>query len=841
MILKSYLNFGLLINLFFIVFFNNFSQGQIINNNVIFNFKIDRFNFEKNITETTFEIINRSDKNFNPNNWELHWNQMKGSIIKESLPNGITFEYVNGEHYYKIYFGDNWKLDIGKRVSFKVNFQGIIDRKIMGPNGVFVVNNKIAFDIKLNTIWKNAEGIDLLDIPSSIELYDTYPNKIDNKSLNINLLPTPDLIIYGNDNQLPIKGWNLKIDPFFKEKTTLINQLLTSFFDVKIRTDKSDDYNLIIKRKIDLEKESYTLEINTKSIEISSSDIFGIRHAIQSLRQIKFFHKDNSIGLPTLKIEDSPRFTYRGFLLDISRHFYSKEKILQVLDVLSLLKLNYFELRLTDDEGWRIEIPDLPELTEIGAKRGYTENERDKLIPAYGSGANGLKNGNGFLSKNDFKDILVYANKLGIKVIPQISFPSHARSAIKAMETRYFNYMETGDIEKANEYLLTDFNDKSQYRSAQGYNDNIICICFESSYKFYHKVFSEVMAMYDEVNIKMEKFSIGADEVPFGAWKKSKVCQEKYGIDFNVNDLYLSNLKRLLTMIKERGVTMTGWEDILLVQSSQSQNEKNIRLEHFDYEPIPYVWNNTWGEGREDMIYKFANLGFKTVMSNSSAFYFDMSDNKDFENYGLNWSGYVDYFDTWAIDPLDIFSNQVLNSKHRLNQKYIDKTEKIKSENLNNFLGIQSQLWTETVIDNEVFDELFMPNIIVFSERAWGKRPKWILSKNFEDQKSKMILDWENFTSFIGGSFLPFITENFQIKYHLPKPGGKLIRNKLFLKTQFPGLKIRYTTDGSIPNINSKVYSGPVVVKKSNDIYARSFDESGRGGLIIKIEQDGNY
>ena len=841
MILKSYLNFGLLINLFFIVFFNNFSQGQIINNNVIFNFKIDRFNFEKNITETTFEIINRSDKNFNPNNWELHWNQMKGSIIKESLPNGITFEYVNGEHYYKIYFGDNWKLDIGKRVSFKVNFQGIIDRKIMGPNGVFVVNNKIAFDIKLNTIWKNAEGIDLLDIPSSIELYDTYPNKIDNKSLNINLLPTPDLIIYGNDNQLPIKGWNLKIDPFFKEKTTLINQLLTSFFDVKIRTDKSDDYNLIIKRKIHLEKESYTLEINTKSIEISSSDIFGIRHAIQSLRQIKFFHKDNSIGLPTLKIEDSPRFTYRGFLLDISRHFYSKEKILQVLDVLSLLKLNYFELRLTDDEGWRIEIPDLPELTEIGAKRGYTENERDKLIPAYGSGANGLKNGNGFLSKNDFKDILVYANKLGIKVIPQISFPSHARSAIKAMETRYLNYMETGDIEKANEYLLTDFNDKSQYRSAQGYNDNIICICFESSYKFYHKVFSEVKAMYDEVNIKMEKFSIGADEVPFGAWKKSKVCQEKYGIDFNVNDLYLSNLKRLLTMIKERGVTMTGWEDILLVQSSQSQNEKNIRLEHFDYEPIPYVWNNTWGEGREDMIYKFANLGFKTVMSNSSAFYFDMSDNKDFENYGLNWSGYVDYFDTWAIDPLDIFSNQVLNSKHRLNQKYIDKTEKIKSENLNNFLGIQSQLWTETVIDNEVFDELFMPNIIVFSERAWGKRPKWTLSKNFEDQKSKMILDWENFTSFIGGSFLPFITENFQIKYHLPKPGGKLIRNKLFLKTQFPGLKIRYTTDGSIPNINSKVYSGPVVVKKSNDIYARSFDESGRGGLIIKIEQDGNY
>ena len=88
-----------------------------------------------------------------------------------------------------------------------------------------------------------------------------------------------------------------------------------------------------------------------------------------------------------------------------------------------------------------------------------------------------------------------------------------------------------------------------------------------------------------------------------------------------------------------------------------------------------------------------------------------------------------------AIDPLDIFSNQVLNSKHRLNQ-YIDKTEKIKSENLSNFLGIQSQLWTETVIDNEVLMN-YLCQILSFFRRAWGKRPKWILSKNFEIRKVK--------------------------------------------------------------------------------------------------------
>ena len=108
---------------------------------------------------------------------------------------------------------------------------------------------------------------------------------------------------------------------------------------------------------------------------------------------------------------------------------------------------------------------------------------------------------------------------------------------------------------------------------------------------------------------------------------------------------------------------MAGWEDILLDHSEKSQEETQIKSEHFNYEMIPYVWNNSWGEGREDMIYKFANLGFKTVMSNSSAFYFDMTDDKDMENFGLNWSGYVDYKDAWGTDPENVFANYSLNKK----------------------------------------------------------------------------------------------------------------------------------------------------------------------------------
>ena len=208
-------NFRISINLFFTIFFYIFSYAQT-QKNAVLNFKIDKFNFEKNITETTFEITNKTDQNLIANNWELHWNQRKGSIIRNSLPDGITYKYINGQSYYKMFFGKNWKLNIGETISFNVNFHGIIDREIMGPIGVFIVNNKIPFDIKLNTIWKNAEGLDLLEIPSSEDLFETYPNRIDNESKKISVVPTPNLIVHREGDQLLIDSWNVKIDSFFK-------------------------------------------------------------------------------------------------------------------------------------------------------------------------------------------------------------------------------------------------------------------------------------------------------------------------------------------------------------------------------------------------------------------------------------------------------------------------------------------------------------------------------------------------------------------------------------------------------------------------------------------------
>ena len=228
-----------------------------------------------------------------------------------------------------------------------------------------------------------------------------------------------------------------------------------------------------------------------------------------------------------LQIEDAPRFGHRGFMLDLSRNYTPKEKILEILDYMAYYKLNLFDLKLSDDEGWRIEIPGLEELTEIGSKRGFTQDEKDRLLPMYGSGSGEKESqGSGYLTRTDFIEILQAATQRNIRVVPQISFPSHARAAVVAMKARYENLLEKGEVEAANEYRLHDPNDQSDYTSAQLFKDNTICICDPSAFRFFEKVFDEIKAMYTEADLPMKTYNIGADELPYGVWQKSPLCED---------------------------------------------------------------------------------------------------------------------------------------------------------------------------------------------------------------------------------------------------------------------------------------------------------------------------
>jgi hexosaminidase len=237
------------------------------------------------------------------------------------------------------------------------------------------------------------------------------------------------------------------------------------------------------------------------------------------------------MSLPKATIADAPLFGYRGMTIDVARHFESKGTIEKFLDLMSFLKLNKLHFHLSDDEGWRLQIPGLPELTDYGARRGFDLDEDRMLHMAMGSGndlqpgdnifgkprnereanlgqapayqgfeqatLNFVGEGSGYYTREDFEDVLKYAAARHIDVIPEFDFPAHARAAVQAMERRFDRY-NGSDPTKANEYRLLDPNDTSEHVSVQYYTDSLANPCIPSTYAFLGKLVTEVRAMYDE-------------------------------------------------------------------------------------------------------------------------------------------------------------------------------------------------------------------------------------------------------------------------------------------------------------------------------------------------------
>ena len=806
-------------------------------------FHINNFDFNNDQMEVTFELVNNSNQIWEEGKWELNWNQFSGDIDKKSLPNGIKLIPTKNIQYYRLSFGDSFSISPGDKFSFSAIQKGIMKRLVMGPVGFFVHDQKNGkfHDLESKIIWQNAKGLESLNIPSAADRFLKYEGikTLPKEGLHW-VIPTPSKIILQDQKFGFPKSLNIDFGNFKNDHEFLKNYLQKGLsIDIKYTDEPSQ---IIVNRDSKLDEETYHLKIDKDIIRISVSNYKGLLYSFSSLRQILYNAQIEKKDIPLLYIEDAPRFKHRGFMLDLSRNFYPKNKILQILELMTHYKLNILDLRLSDDEGWRIEIPGLEELTDIGGKRGFTLNERDRLIPMYGSGS-GENNspGNGYLSRDDFIEIIKEATKRNIEVIPQISFPSHARAAIIAMEARYYKFLEKGDLVSANQYRLHDPDDKSEYTSAQLFKDNVICICRPSAFKFFEKVFIEIKAMYDSASVPMRIFNIGADEVPHGSWRKSPLCNtlisQSPGLS-TFQSLYDASVKKLNRIISDSGAKMSGWEDVLLVLSEKSQSEIRINKNLIDLNFIPLVWNNTWGDGREDMIYKLSNQGFKSVMSNSSAFYFDMTDDKDIESGGLNWSGYVDYQDTWGTEPLNVFANKVKLKELNADENKLVKYKKLKKNSVSNFLGIQSQLWTETATDSYQFDRMLMPNLIVFSERAWSSKETWLDEITAKKQKPLLLKSWNRFVNTIGQRHLRYISDNYkEINFDLPKPGAIIDNFTLEARQQFPGLEIRYTLNGKKPSVTDHLYTSPVKIKSNDQVILRVFDSNGRGGNSIKIQK----
>ena len=827
-------NFYLLILSFFL-----FSCNEIDKNRFSLVFDIKKVDSENNTSIINFVLSNTSDNSIDSKNWSLFWSQMYGDIDNNSLPEGVTYESINGD-YRRLNF-DGFQLKKNSSIEFEFLMNGFWDRLVLGPQGVFIRDDSrdITYEVDTEIKWKTAEGIEKLNLPNSISRYnDNKLTKHLHGNMIGNIIPTPKSIkkIKGKFEVKDTFNINFN-DNEFADVIDLYSNNLDEFLNIKHNKNNGDHDILLIKDE-SLKDEEYKLDIIDEEIKINFADKSGLSYALNSLFQLLVNAKlEGSDFISNYQIHDMPRFKYRGIHLDISRNYYGPKKIKQLLDFMHYFKLNKFHLNITDDEGWRIEIPGLPELTDIGSKRGYTSDERDHLNPAYGSGSKtNMLYGSGYLKRSEFIEIVKYANERNIEIIPEINFPAHSRAAVKAMESRYFKYLELNDTLKAEEYLLSDLNDQSRYISAQGYNDNVISICKESSFKFFEKVIDELYFMFDDAGVKLKNFHLGGDELPYGAWIGSPICQEFVNVNKTVtfDNLVENAFRRVIYLLNDRNVDVSGWEDVLLVHGEDGQNSIDINRNFDGIKFTPYVWNNYWGGGREDMVYKFANLGYNVIMSNSSAFYFDMTDDLDPENYGLSWSGYVNYKDAWLTEPLNVYSKTYLESdfKKYKNPKSVTLDKKMES----NFLGIQGQLWTETVRNEEIFDELMYPNLIVLAEKAWSQQDQWtknLSSQNIDEIMSK---EWSYFVNTLGHRTLNHLTLLFDgVDFDLPKPGGIIKNDTLFVNSVFPGMEVRFTRDGSIPSTEDKLYIKEIKVLSSESIVLRSFDQTGRGGRHIVV------
>ena len=298
-----------------------------------------------------------------------------------------------------------------------------------------------------------------------------------------------------------------------------------------------------------------------------------------------------------MEIGDWPDLHYRSLMLDIVRNYYPVDSIRRVLDVMAQYKLNVLHLHLSDDEAWRLEIPGLPQLTEIGSKRGYTLDESECLFPMYCGGwdANAKTTANGYITREEYVELLRYARERHVRVIPEIDMPGHMRAAKKAMGN-----------------LLTDsLFDTRKYLSAQNYTDNVINVSLPYAVEFIDHVITEIVKMYEEAGCELSHFNIGGDEVPKGALTREE---------------HQEFINSVLAILQRYDLQPVGWEEISHFCAPESQ-------------AICYAWLNS-----ETKPVELAEKGYQVVIATANHLYFDFAYCNHHEEKGLNWGGYTDEY-----------------------------------------------------------------------------------------------------------------------------------------------------------------------------------------------------
>ncbi|HCN84783.1 MAG TPA: beta-N-acetylhexosaminidase [Sphingobacteriaceae bacterium] len=803
---------------------------------------------------SVLSITNTSSEPMPKSGWKIYFNGWDTYLTPEN--HGLKFSYINGDLYQLEPTPALNELPPGVSMDYFMIKSGKISNISRAPRGFYLVwdnDPKQAFPLNYALLDPDADFLKK-EQASATSLMN--PPSVFDKNSAIKDIPADELpkifpspAEYKSNGTEFILGTETKIfaDVTFKNEAFYLSSELAKVLNAKpvITAQLPAKGAIVLKKVSGMGKEAYTLQVSANQITISATYSAGAFYGIQSLKSLlpplSWKTKQQNIKVPGVDVKDEPRFGYRSFLLDIARNFQPKDEVIRILDLMSLYKLNAFHLHFSDDEGWRVEIPSLPELTSVGGSRGQTTDNKENLQPSYGSGGlTGKLPGSGFYSKKDFIDILKYAAARHISVIPEIESPGHARAAIKSMENRYAKFMKQGNPADANKYLLSEFKDASKYRSVQGWADNVMNVTLPSTYAFMEKVTDELIAMYKEARAPLTTVHFGGDEVPNGVWAQSpaylKLKDGNPAIQ-NTNDMWYYYFGKLNAMAKKKGLFVSGWEEAGMRKTMLDGRSFYIANPDFADDNFQLnVWNNTIGEGYEDLAYRLANAGYKVVLSPVSNQYFDLAYNNSYFEPGLSWGGYVDVDKPFYFIPYDFLKN-VKEDARGNPVSNLNTAGKIRLTDYgkSNIVGLQGLLWSENNINVGRVEYMMLPKLLGLAERAWAKDPDWAAEKDMEKSNASYAKAWDIFTNTLGKRELPRLSYyNSGYAYRIPEPGLKADGGMVRANIQIPGLEIRYTTDGSEPTASSSLYSQPVGTRTV--IKAAAFDAGGRKGRTAELD-----
>jgi hexosaminidase len=283
-----------------------------------------------------------------------------------------------------------------------------------------------------------------------------------------------------------------------------------------------------------LGEEGYELNVTSKGVVLKAPAQAGLLHGAQTLRQLLPAEAEGK-GLsatwkvPCLSIRDRPRYPWRGLLIDCARHFMSKDFLLRHIDLLALYKLNRLHLHLTDDQGWRIEVKRYPRLVEIGSKRPKGSEYERRVC-------------SGHYSQKDLREIVAYAQRRGVMVIPEVEVPGHAQAAL----TAYPEFSCTGGPFEVSTEL--------------GIHQAIYCAGNDKTFKFLEGILSEVLDLFPAPYLHL-----GADEVPKDNWRQCPKCQARIKAEGlkDENGLHSWFIRRIAAFAASRGRRVICWDEIL--------------------------------------------------------------------------------------------------------------------------------------------------------------------------------------------------------------------------------------------------------------------------------------